>query len=193
MNGRKLVNRIGREIASQKLKSGNIIRKRKADRIELFWMDYFLFEVQVNPKLSEVKSDWVLSDIEAEIFLFFRQDEYDSQKFIIEKDLSEKLAKAAELVRREYSYHLLQRNLQTKLNAEVESIECREVIRYPFWLGYFIHSNHYTLEILDGINGKIQGGKLKAAISQSLLREYDSRSESIMPSLPRDIARSSDK
>lgn len=194
MEGRRLEYKIDKESAIKKLTKGNFFRKKKADRVELKWIDFYLFEVEVNPKVSDSKSDWVIIEMHTGAFSFFKNIDLPFTPFEGEANGSISVEEAKAIARREYSFHLLHRNLLTKLNAEISSVTFREIIQYPFWIGYFIHPNHYSIEIIDAISGKPQAGKLKSAIIELLLHEFENAAaRGSMQKKLQDIVHSSDR
>lgn len=184
MISKKLKNKITWDKANELLRKGNFMRKKNADRVELIYIDFYLFEVIVDPKLSEPKSDWAMADCLTGCFTFFeRNPEIEMETSHRDETLAIGPDEAKEIVKREYTFHLLHRNLRTKLSAKVSQIKFESAISYPFWIGYYIHSNHYRMEVLDGVNGKKQAGKIKSAVTEQLIREMSNRTNMPKPSL----------
>ncbi|HEX9649177.1 MAG TPA: hypothetical protein VGA21_01340 [Cyclobacteriaceae bacterium] len=167
--------------AQNLLKDGLFFKRKIPDKVELLYLGFHLFKVTVDPGNSAVKSEHVLIDVLTGAFSFlnsenilpFSDETQNYHSIKIDKD------DAKEIAKREYAFHLLHRNLRTKLKAEVRSVEFEETILYPFWVGYFIHFHHYSLEVIDAINGQKQSGAIKKALIQYLADEFNSKTESM--------------
>jgi hypothetical protein len=51
----------------------------------------------------------------------------------------------------------LKSGLIEKTPAELREVSKGEKIHYPFWICYYKKKNKYNFEVIDGINGKMQG------------------------------------
>ena len=176
---REVLNEIDSGKAFNLLKDGIFFKRKKPDKVELLHLGFHLFKVTVDPGNSEVKSEHVIVDVVTGAFSFLSEPDNLVFADMIQNQMVVRIdkEKGKEIAKCEYAFHLLHRNLRTKLKAFVVNIEFEETLLYPFWMGYFKHSNYYSLVAIDAINGQKQSGAIKKALIQYLADELRSKTE----------------
>lgn len=143
--------------------------KKEIIKTELVYLPYYMFESQIifgNGK-SEVKKVCIDTVSGDHAFL----------KNIDIKPLIEKFDTHA-AVKPEEAISIARMTIKSNLMFEkgkgkkIDSIKIKEegMIEYPYWIGYYKRKNKIDFEVIDAINGNLQGAKMKPTFIKLIMQ-----------------------
>ncbi|MCK4422129.1 hypothetical protein KAW48_10055 [candidate division WOR-3 bacterium] len=136
-------------------------------KLELIYLPNYTFKLTVRTKKSEqevyvsvdgIKGTFAFLDLENVNLTKEGSTPFD---FELSQDIAEKIAKD------EYRGIILQSGLQAKIPAEIKNIKRFMAMYYPYWICYYKKGDLYNFSVLDAVNGKLQGIKMKPVFLQA--------------------------
>ena len=143
-------------------KKENILSTRKnVENIELKYMPYYLFKIVIELKKQKSIIQHVCVDMINGEYAFVEREKLkisgnDSQ--VSERNVCEE---EAGIIAKQAVKSMLM--MQKGKGADLLSLtlDLEGAINYPYWIGYFKRKSGVDFEVIDAVNGKKQGAKMK--------------------------------
>ncbi len=143
-------------------------RRKKVSNSELVYLGYYLFEIKSLVK-GKTKVGYAGVDLISGQFAIMNLQninyESDSKECIPKKYFSKD--KAEQIVRKNVIYNSFSK---PKIKSEDIKINFIGIIQYPYWIGYFKRKVGYDFDVIDAVNGKKQGAKMKSTFIKLILQ-----------------------
>jgi len=151
---------------------GRLKKKRRIDKIELFYLPSYIIDVVIFTDNEEKKQSLCLDAVEGG-FAFIENVitnqtpdiNFRTCPFMLPLEKIEQ--RALEV----YRHHLLHRGLMLRYKFEIRGIESSRAVYYPFWIGYFKRKGKVDFEAIDAVGGEHQGAALRSVFMKALLNE----------------------
>ena len=170
---------VSRERAETKLPLPSLappFRRQPLSKVELAFLPHFLFRIdlQAGKQTSEVKAavDGILGH-----FALWRREATEpilaGREFEFPFVLTEEEAKKRLL--EQYRWVLISSAIKVRKLYQPRQVALLVRFYYPFWVGYFRAGDKWKFEVLDGLSGMRQGGKVRDAFMNAWVRRTGSR------------------
>ncbi|MBU0473723.1 MAG: hypothetical protein KKF62_06125 [Bacteroidetes bacterium] len=167
----KVLAKIDSNSAVKKIeKKDNIFSSKKlVNNIELLHLSYFLFKVEIKLKSKIIIQHICIDGLSGEYafvqkeHLKFTNESDEHTKLILTESQASKIAKSA------ITAMLM---VQKGKGANLVSIDIKliSLIKYPYWIGYYKRKNGFDFEVVDAVNGKKQGAKMKPVFVKLIMQ-----------------------
>ncbi len=144
-------------------------RKKDLCRSELIFLPYYLFAVTIHSNDGKSRLSHVCVDMINGECAYLVNNNFNNivnvNNFIPDVTENEAGDKARKFIINEILYK--KRKYQDCPQIE---IELKNIMEYPYWIGYFKKENGYDFNIIDGVTGQRQGPKMKAVFIKYLIK-----------------------
>jgi hypothetical protein len=170
---------VSRERAEAKLPLPSLVppfRRQPLSKVELAFLPHFLFrlDLQAGNRTSEVKAavDGILGH-----FALWRKEatapvpaegEFEFPFVLTEEEARKRLLD-------QYRWVLISSAIKMRRLFQPRQVALLARFYYPFWVGYFRAGDQWKFEILDGLSGMRQGGKVRDAFMHAWVRRTGAR------------------
>jgi hypothetical protein len=148
-------------------------------RLEVLYLPFYLFDVQVEKeikgkKTGDVSTHNVILTVDgllghAVLYGGKALDAENGREMIVPAcDFEISAEDASKMALDQYKGILLEHGLRTRSHPIAESISEGRKIYYPFWIGYFKKKKGYDFRALDAVSGEIQGIKMRRVFIKAL-------------------------
>lgn len=150
-----------------------LFRKIPLSRVELVYLPHYQWKLVVGGRSKE-EAVSALVDAVAGHLAFFQEEGLEisaaeEREFEIPFLLSP--AEAEQSLHEQYRWTLIAGALKSGERYELKSVSLERRIYYPFWAGYYQVAGKFRFELLDGVTGMRQGGKVREAFLSAWVRQ----------------------
>ena len=167
----KLSVKIDQEDAISRLKKpyNMFSSEKEIIKADLVYLPYYVFESRIILGSDKVEKRIICVDTISGDYAFFEKLEIESKR---DKFLSTNKIKPGEAM------NIAKLTIQSNLMFEkgkgkkIKSINIVDsgMIEYPYWVGYFKRKNKIDFDVVDAINGKSQGAKMKPTFIKLIMQ-----------------------
>ena len=153
-------------------RKGLLFRRRQVVKVELWFMPYDRFVVELETGREPVK-DACCVDRVVGAFAFIDVERLKMETETPDAGLRAHPALSPQqtlvIAQDEYARHLLRLNLRRKTSTRVTAITHAGVFEYPYWVGYFTKGRVLDFDVIDAVSGQFQGPKMRPVFAHALL------------------------
>lgn len=167
----KVLVKINNQSAKEKIekKDNPFSMKKNVLNIELVYLSYYLFKSEIKIKHETIIQHICVDCLSGE-HAFIKMKKIESTEISdekIDKDLSE--TKAMTIAKKVIHESLL---LEKGKGITIDKIlvTCQGIIKYPYWIGYYNRKTGVDFEVIDAVNGKKQGAKMKPVFIRLIMQ-----------------------
>ncbi len=167
----KVTIKIDIDTAKKKIeKKDNIFSmKKNIQNIELVYLPYYLFRSEISTKDKTIVQHICVDSLKGEHAFLQMKNLAGTEKSVEIEDKILSEAEALVIAKKEIKASLFLEKGKG-LNLNEISISCEGVIKYPYWIGYFNRKSGVDFEVVDAVNGKKQGPKMKPVFIQLIMQ-----------------------
>lgn len=143
--------------------------KKSVKNIELFHLPYYLFKAKIKLKnkiiIQHICIDGFTGEyafVQREHLKMTNRSDEDMTLFLTEPEASN-IAKSAI-----GGMLMVQKGKGTNLISI--DVELERLIKYPYWIGFYERKNGIDFEVVDAVNGKKQGAKMKPVFIKLIMQ-----------------------
>lgn len=163
--------KVNKEVAASKIeKKDNIFSGKKLIRnIELIHLPYYLFSAQIILKKKTIVQHICVDGLTGEYAFVKREnlklmgDIDELSKNMVNESQALKIAKNAIL-------STLMHQNGKGANLISLNLKLENNIMYPYWIGYYKRKNGVDFDVVDAVNGKKQGVKMKPVFIKLIMQ-----------------------
>ncbi|MGD8778011.1 MAG: hypothetical protein PVH88_03515 [Ignavibacteria bacterium] len=160
------------ELAIQKIeKKDNVFSiKKRVENLELKYLPYYLFKAEMTFKKDQSITQHICVDTINGEYAFVEREKLNLTENEIEINKSNLDENEASLIAKNAVKSMLM--VQKGKGTDLEKIELQleTVFNYPYWIGYYKRKSGIDFEVVDAVNGKKQGVKMKPVFIKLIMQ-----------------------
>jgi hypothetical protein len=151
----------------------------QAERLEIVYLPFYLFDVWVEKKIKgKNKGDVLTQSVTLSVdgllghAVLYAEDSLDVEKELETPapacDFEISSDEAAKMALDQYKGILLEHGLRMRTHPSAEEISEGRKVFYPFWVAYFKKKKGYDFKAIDAVSGEIQGIRMRRLFMNAL-------------------------
>ena len=168
-----ILTKVNSELAIRKIekKDSFLSNKKVVDNIELLHLPYYFFKSEINLSKGKSSIQHICVDGLMGEFAFVEREKIEL--------LSDNINDDTELLISELEASSIAKNavksmlmVQKGKGIDLVSIDMEFVgmLKYPYWVGYYKRKSGLDFEVIDAVNGKKQGAKMKPVFIKLIMQ-----------------------